>query len=99
MFADVELAVEDSEGIVIPASALMDTGERQVVFVRQGADTFVPRQVQVGVRGQGKVLVLSGLSEGEQVVIRANFLLDSESGLRAAIAGMGSGGHQRGGDR
>ncbi len=99
MFADVELAVEDSEGIVIPASALMDTGERQVVFVRRSADTFVPRQVEVGVRGRGKVLVLSGLSEGEQVVIRANFLLDSESGLRAAIAGMGSGGHQRGGDR
>jgi len=75
----------------------MDTGERQVVFVRTGSETFTPRRVEVGVRSQGKVLVLAGLSEGEQVVIRANFLLDSESRLRAAIAGMGSGGHQHGG--
>jgi RND family efflux transporter MFP subunit len=97
MFANVELAVDDGEGIVIPDSALMDTGERQVVFVRAEGDTFVPRQVQVGVRSQGKVRVLSGLSEGEQVVIRANFLLDSESRLRAAIAGMGAAGHQHGG--
>jgi len=99
MFANVELSLEASDGIVIPDSAVMDTGERQVVFVRTSATTFVPRQVEVGARSQGRALVLSGLGEGEQVVVRANFLLDSESRLRAAIASMGAGGEQPGGGR
>jgi Cu(I)/Ag(I) efflux system membrane fusion protein len=74
----------------------MDTGERQVVFVSAGNGVFEPREVQVGIRSGGKAQVLSGIAAGEQVVIRANFLLDSESRLRAAIAGMGAGGHQHG---
>lgn len=92
MFANVELAVEATDGIVIPDSALMDTGERQVVFVAKGGGLFEPREVKVGVRSSGKAQILSGVSEGDQVVIRANFLLDSESRLRAAIAGMGAAG-------
>lgn len=97
MFANVELAVETTDGIVIPDSAVMDTGERQVVFVSKGDGLFEPRAVTVGVRSSGKVQILSGVAAGEQVVIRANFLLDSESRLRAAIAGMGTGGHKHGG--
>jgi multidrug efflux pump subunit AcrA (membrane-fusion protein) len=96
MFANVELETEAVEGIMIPDSALLDTGERQVVFVAAGNGVFEPREVTVGVRSGGKAQVLAGVAEGEQVVIRANFLLDSESRLRAAIAGMGAGGHQQG---
>lgn len=87
MFANVELAVRGHEAIVIPASAVIDTGERQVVFVSVGDGRFVPRQVTLGARGGGKAEVLSGVIAGEQVVVRANFLLDSESQLRSAIAG------------
>ena len=97
MFANVELRADATEGIVIPDSALIDTGERQVVFVSKGSGRFEPREVKVGIRSGGRVQVLSGVALGDQVVIRANFLLDSESRLRAAIAGMGANGHQHGG--
>jgi RND family efflux transporter MFP subunit len=96
MFANVELESEAVEGIMIPDSALMDTGERQVVFVSAGDGVFEPREVTVGIRSGGKAQILAGVAAGEQVVIRANFLLDSESRLRAAIAGMGAGDHQHG---
>jgi Cu(I)/Ag(I) efflux system membrane fusion protein len=96
MFANVELGAEAIEGVVIPDSALMDTGERQVVFVAMGNGVFEPREVRVGIRSGGKAQVLSGVATGEQVVIRANFLLDSESRLRAAIAGMAAGNHHDG---
>ncbi|MCU0291306.1 MAG: efflux RND transporter periplasmic adaptor subunit [Thermoanaerobaculaceae bacterium] len=86
MFATVELAIQAGDGIVVPDSALLDTGERQVVFVSVGEGVFEPRVVTVGVRSGGKAQVLSGVAAGEQVVIRANFLLDSESRLRAALA-------------
>ncbi|MBE3110228.1 MAG: efflux RND transporter periplasmic adaptor subunit, partial [Acidobacteria bacterium] len=88
MFADVELDVDSGPGLVVPDSAVIDTGERQVVFVAKGDGRFEPRLVQVGARSGGKAQVLTGLAQGDQVVIRANFLLDSESQLRAAIAGM-----------
>lgn len=90
MFANVELAVEDAEGVVVPDSALMDTGERQVVFVSKGGGRFEPREVTAGVRSGGKVLISSGVARGEEVVVRANFLLDSESRLRAALSATGS---------
>ncbi len=86
MFANVEIRLDPGEGLLVPDSAVMDTGERQVVFVEKGGGMFEPREVKVGVRSGGKAQVLAGLAEGEQVVIRANFLLDSESRLRSAIA-------------
>ena len=61
---------------------------RKVVFVETAAGTFEPREVKVGVRGEGKALVLAGVREGEKVVVKANFLLDSESRLRAALTKM-----------
>jgi Cu(I)/Ag(I) efflux system membrane fusion protein len=67
---------------------VIDTGERQIVFVSRGDGRFEPREVKLGVRSSGKAQVLSGVAAGDQVVTRANFLLDSESQLRAAIAGM-----------
>jgi multidrug efflux pump subunit AcrA (membrane-fusion protein) len=87
MFATVELSVDVREGLVIPDSAVIDTGERQVVFVSLGGGMFAPRQVTLGIRSNGKTEVLAGVVNGEQVAVRANFLLDSESQLRAAIAG------------
>ena len=88
MFANVELPLEATDGIVIPDSAVIDTGERQIVFVSLGGGRFEPREVTLGVRSSGKARVLSGIAAGDQVVTRANFLLDSESQLRAAVAGM-----------
>jgi len=88
MFANVELPLDAAEGIVIPDSAVIDTGERQIVFVSLGGGRFEPREVTLGVRSSGKARVLSGIAAGDQVVTRANFLLDSESQLRAAVAGM-----------
>ncbi len=86
MWIEVDIELEGGETLVIPDHAVLDTGERQVVFVATGMGRFEPRRVTVGVRSGGKAQVLAGLAEGERVVTRANFLLDSESRLRASIA-------------
>ena len=88
MYADVFLELETATGVVIPDSALIETGIRQIVFVDLGEGSLEPREVKVGTRGDGKVQVLSGVKEGERVAVRANFLLDSESRLKAALTGM-----------
>jgi len=93
MFVDVVLEVESQEGVVVPESAVLDTGERQVTFVELGGGKFEPREVTTGLRGDGKVLVLAGVAAGEAVVTRANFLLDSESRLRGALAPDPHAGH------
>jgi RND family efflux transporter MFP subunit len=91
MFADVELAAGRASGLVVPDSAVMDTGTRQVVFVASGPGRYVPREVRTGIRSAGVAEVTAGLAEGEQVVVKANFLLDSESRLRAALTAASSG--------
>jgi multidrug efflux pump subunit AcrA (membrane-fusion protein) len=96
MFANVEINVEESQGILIPDDAIIDSGLRKVVFVEREPGTFEPREVKVGLRGEGKAQILAGVEEGDHVVIRANFLLDSESRLKAALTGF-SGQHQHGG--
>jgi multidrug efflux pump subunit AcrA (membrane-fusion protein) len=88
MYANVNLDVDGGLGIVIPDSAVIDTGERQVVFVALERNLFEPRLVVVGARSEGRAQVLSGVAAGERVVVRASFLLDSESRLRAAIAAI-----------
>jgi Cu(I)/Ag(I) efflux system membrane fusion protein len=85
MFGDVTLALETAEGVSIPESAVIDSGTRQVVFVGLGQGRFEPRLVRLGLRGEGRVQVLAGIQAGEAVVVRANFLLDSESRLRALV--------------
>jgi RND family efflux transporter MFP subunit len=85
MYVDVSLAVGPSAGVVVPEAALLDTGVRTVVFVETAPGTFEPREVAVGSRGEGRAEILSGVREGERVAVQANFLLDSESRLRAAI--------------
>jgi RND family efflux transporter MFP subunit len=84
MYVDVSLDLHAVTGVVIPDSALIDTGVRQIVFVDAGDGSFEPREVKVGVRGDGKAQILSGVKAGEKVAVGANFLLDSESKLRAA---------------
>ncbi len=85
MYVDVNLSTQTQEGVIIADTAIMDTGARQIVFVSTGPTRFEPRLVRVGTRDEGRALVLSGVAAGERVVVRANFLLDSESRLRAAI--------------
>ncbi len=92
MFADVFLQVDRGEGLVVPDDAVIDAGDRQLVFIDRGEGRFEPREVKLGVKTNGGgIQVLSGVAEGERVVTSANFLLDSESSLKAALAGMDSG--------
>ncbi len=88
MFVNVELQVAAVSGIVIPDDAIVETGVRQIVFVDKGGGRFEPRDVAVGIKAGGHAQIVHGLADGERVAIRANFLLDSESRLRAALAAM-----------
>jgi RND family efflux transporter MFP subunit len=85
-YANVEIPVEADEGAILPDSAIMDTGVRQVVFVNTSEGRFEPRLVKVGIRSDGRAQILTGVTPGERVAVKANFLLDSESRLRAAMA-------------
>jgi Cu(I)/Ag(I) efflux system membrane fusion protein len=70
----------------VPESAVVQTGERTLVFVDKGQGHYEPREVSIGERVPGGYRVTSGLVAGERVVVSANFLLDSESSIRSAIA-------------
>ncbi len=87
MSATVELAapVGAAPVLAVPDSAVLDSGNRQVVLVERGEGQFEPRPVRLGARADGYVEVLAGVSAGEKVVVRANFLIDAESNLRAAL--------------
>ena len=85
MFVNVNLQVPLGEQLVIPASGVLQSGTRQVVFVDRGAGHLEPREVQLGQRAGDEYIVLNGLKPGEHVVTSANFLVDSESQLQAAI--------------
>jgi RND family efflux transporter MFP subunit len=91
MYANVSLDLHSVTGVVVPDSALIETGVRVIAFVDAGNGSFEPREVKVGVRGNGKAQILSGVKAGENVVVGANFLLDSESKLRAALTKMTGG--------
>jgi membrane fusion protein, copper/silver efflux system len=86
MFVDVSLEGAASAALTVPESAVIPTGERTLVFVDKGEGQYEPREVALGARVPGGYEVRRGLSAGERVVVSANFLLDSESSLRAAIA-------------
>jgi membrane fusion protein, copper/silver efflux system len=87
MFADVEIhtGIGASNRLVVPASALIDSGHRQVVIVDRGEGRFEPRAVKVGARGDGFVEIIEGVKAGEMVVVTATFLIDAESNLKAAL--------------
>jgi Cu(I)/Ag(I) efflux system membrane fusion protein len=89
MYADVDVVGgAGSPVIAVPDSALMDTGTRQVVIVDKGDGRFEPREVKVGRRGEDFVEIREGIEEGDRVVVSANFLIDAESNLKAALQGM-----------
>jgi RND family efflux transporter MFP subunit len=91
MYAEVDIGGQLGYGVAVPDSAVMGTGEREMVFVSKGEGVFEPRQVKTGVKVRGFYQIKSGVAAGERVVTGANFLLDSESKLKAAISGnMGS---------
>ena len=90
MFADVTIDTgsDDAPMLAVPASAVLDTGSRQVVLVDKGDGRFEPRPVKLGQRGDGYVEVKDGLAAGDNIVVTANFLLDAESNLKAALKGF-----------
>lgn len=94
MFVSAVIKAPLGESLVIPASALLDTGTRQVVYVAQSEDTFVKRDITVGQEAEGFIQVLSGLQPNETVVTQATFLIDSQTKLGSfgGHAGHGGGG-------
>ncbi|HVR45000.1 MAG TPA: efflux RND transporter periplasmic adaptor subunit, partial [Thermoanaerobaculia bacterium] len=85
MYADVEIRSGGREsGLVIPESAVLDTGRRQIVFLDLGEGRFKPKHIEIGAKDGGWYEVLSGLNEGDRIVSSANFLISSESRIRAA---------------
>jgi Cu(I)/Ag(I) efflux system membrane fusion protein len=87
MYATVEIAAPaDSAAVLaVPDSAVLDTGTRQTVLIDRSEGRFEPRAVKLGARAGGYAAVLEGVREGEKVVTGANFLIDAESNLRAAL--------------
>jgi Cu(I)/Ag(I) efflux system membrane fusion protein len=92
MYVDAEIETSSGEPVLsVPESAVMDTGTRQAVFVDKGEGRFEPREVKLGHRGSGYVQVRQGVADGEPVVVSANFLIDAESNLKAALKGFSEG--------
>lgn len=90
MFAQVEIPVSGKGKVLtVPTSAVIDSGTRQVLLVQLSEGRFEPREVSLGSRSDNYVEVLKGIAEGEQIVVAANFLIDAESNLKAAIGGLG----------
>ena len=85
-FVDVTIRVPLGEQLAVPDNSVLDTGEHQLVFVVKDDGSFEPRSVELGREAQGYYEVRSGLADGDQVVTSANFLIDSESRFRAALA-------------
>ncbi|HWR68776.1 MAG TPA: efflux RND transporter periplasmic adaptor subunit, partial [Desulfomonilia bacterium] len=82
MFASVELRADLGTRLTIPEDAVMDTGERQLVYVDRGEGMFEPRRVSTGISAGGRREILSGLKAGEKVAASALFLIDSEAQLK-----------------
>ncbi|TSK07913.1 MAG: efflux RND transporter periplasmic adaptor subunit [Geobacter sp.] len=91
MFVNASIKAPLGNALVVPVTALMDTGKRQVVWVESQPGMFEPRDVQVGARVGDKVQILSGIKQGEKVAASGGYLIDSESQLSG---GSGGGGHE-----
>lgn len=89
MYAQVDFAVGSARSVVaVPSAAVIDSGTRKVVVVELGEGRFEPREVRTGMRGDQTIEILDGVQEGERVVAAGNFLIDSESNLKASLGGM-----------
>ena len=85
MYTDVQVKIDLGTKLAIPAEAVIDTGERHVVYVDKGGGNFEPREVALGLKGNGMVEVIRGLNAGERVASAANFLIDSEAKLKGVV--------------
>jgi Cu(I)/Ag(I) efflux system membrane fusion protein len=95
MYVDAEIDTGSAQPVLaVPESAVLDTGSRQAVIIDKGQGRFEPRDVKLGHRGGGYVEVREGVMEGEPVVVAANFLIDAESNLKAALKGFSDAGGQ-----
>jgi len=91
MYAEVE--IEGGAGnpvVAVPNSSVIDTGDRQIVFIDKGEGRFEPMDVALGVRGEDMTEITKGIAQGDRVVVSANFLLDAESNLNAALSALTS---------
>jgi Cu(I)/Ag(I) efflux system membrane fusion protein len=95
MFAHAELQMNLGERLVVPRGALLDTGTRQVVYVKTGDASFAGREVRVGEHAGDLVEVVEGLAEGEEVVAAASFLVDSQSQLQTGASVQWGGASER----
>ena len=92
MYADVTIDTGSEAAVLaVPESAVIDSGNRQVAIIEVGEGRFKPQAVRLGRRGGGQVEILEGLSEGDKIVTRANFLIDAESNLQAAFTALVAG--------
>jgi Cu(I)/Ag(I) efflux system membrane fusion protein len=82
MFTNIEITIDLGKRLAVPDAAVIDTGERKIVYVDKGEGNFEPREVVTGLRADKMVEVLQGLKEGDRVASTANFLIDSEAQLR-----------------
>ncbi len=93
MYANVEIRVDHGSHLSVPDEAILDSGTEQIVFVALDDGHFEPRKIQVGARVGDRSIVLGGVEAGEKVVTAGNFLIDSESQLKAAFKSIAGGGH------
>jgi Cu(I)/Ag(I) efflux system membrane fusion protein len=96
MFGDVVIEEPATNVTVVPESAVLTTGTRAVLFVVKNDGTFEPREVETGTKSDRYIEIRRGVEPGEKVATQANFLIDSESRLKAALAQMSGGGHGHG---
>jgi membrane fusion protein, copper/silver efflux system len=93
MYVDAEIDTGGPQPVLaVPDNAILDTGSRQSVLIDKGQGRFEPREVKLGRRGGGYVEIREGLSEGDAIVVSANFLIDAESNLKAALKGFSDAG-------
>ncbi len=89
MYADIDIATgADAPVLTVPDSAVIDSGQRQVVLLDRGEGRFEPRAIKLGRRGNGRVEIKDGVTGDDRVVVSANFLIDAESNLKAALQGF-----------
>jgi RND family efflux transporter MFP subunit len=87
MYGEVQLQVAGERRLMVPQSAVLNSGDRQTVFVDRGQGYFEPREVKIGTQTGDRMEILGGLKPGERIVTSGNFLIDSESQLKAAAGG------------
>jgi len=88
MYGTVSIDSGEVRVLAVPDSSVIDSGMRTIVLIDKGEGRFEPREIKTGRRGNGYVAVLEGISEGEKVVVAANFLIDAESNLKSALRGL-----------